>query len=97
MSVFAQFVYLQLLDALTTVAFLLNGVGEANPIVRWALQQSWNPLGGLILVKVAAVALGIYCLMGSRTKLLRKANAFFALLVAYNLVVVIMSSPALSQ
>ena len=76
---------------------MLNGVGEANPLVRMALQQSWNPLGGLILVKVAAVALGIYCLARSRTKLLKRANAFFALLVAYNLVVVIISSPALGQ
>lgn len=95
MSVFAQFVYLQLLDALTTVAFLMNGVGEANPLVRLALTQSWNPLGGLLLIKVAAVGLGVYCLVGSRTQLLRKANAFFALLVAYNLVVVIITSPSL--
>ena len=91
-----QFVYLQLLDVLTTVAFLLNGVAESNPIVRWAMTAAPNPLTGLVLVKVAAIVLGVYCAVSARQNLLRKVNIFFAGLVAYNLVALILASAPVS-
>ena len=53
-----HFSYLQVLDFLTTVAFLVNGVKEANPLVRLALRLCPNPIGGLILVKGLAIVLG---------------------------------------
>lgn len=96
MGVFAQFVYLQLLDVLTTLAFLLNGVAESNPVVRWAMSTAPNPVTGLVLVKVAAIALGVYCVVSARQKLLRKVNIFFAGLVAYNLVALILASAQVS-
>ena len=92
MGVLAQFVYLQLLDVLTTVAFLLNGVAESNPVVRWAMEAAPNPFSGLILVKVAALALGVYCTLSARHQLLQKVNIFFAGLVAYNLLALILAS-----
>lgn len=79
------FGYMQLLDMLSTVAFLLGGVQEANPIVRGAMSALGNPLLGLMAVKLAAVGLGAYCWWLGRLTLLSKANIFFALLVAYNL------------
>jgi hypothetical protein len=91
-GVLAQFVYLQLLDVLTTVAFLLNGVAESNPVVRWAMEAAPNPFSGLILVKVAALALGVYCTLSARHQLLQKVNIFFAGLVAYNLLALILAS-----
>jgi hypothetical protein len=91
-GVLAQFVYLQLLDVLTTVAFLLNGVAESNPVVRWAMEAAPNPFSGLILVKVAALALGVYCMLSARQQLLKKVNIFFAGLVAYNLLALILAS-----
>jgi hypothetical protein len=94
--VLTQFVYLQLLDVLTTVAFLLNGVAESNPIVRWAMTAAPNPLTGLVLVKVAAIVLGVYCAVSARQNLLRKVNIFFAGLVAYNLVALILASAPVS-
>lgn len=93
---FAQFVYLQLLDVLTTLAFLLNGVAESNPVVRWAMSAAPNPVTGLVLVKVAAIAMGVYCVVSARQKLLRKVNIFFAGLVAYNLVALILASAQVS-
>ena len=30
-----QYSYLQILDFLTTIAFLVNGVKEGNPLVGW--------------------------------------------------------------
>ena len=50
-----QYSYLQMLDLLTTMAFMLHGVHEANPVVRFALQSSSHPLGGLLAVKMMAL------------------------------------------
>ena len=97
MKLLTDFVYLQLLDILTTLAFLLQGVAEANPFVRWALSQGQNPIHGLVMVKVFAVALAVYCVVRARHRVLRFANIFFAIVVAYNLVVIIITSPALSS
>jgi len=84
-----QYSYLQMLDFMTTLAFLLNGVGEANPVVRFALQYSPNPVGGLLAVKLVALALGVYCWRAGRQRLLGRINVLFAFLVAWNLVALI--------
>ena len=79
------FTYLQLLDLLTTLAFSVHGVKEANPLVSFALTSAPTPLLGLLLVKAAALALGVYCCLGGRQKLLTRMNIFFAALVSWNL------------
>ena len=43
-----QYSYLQVLDFLTTLAFMINGVQEGNPLVRLALRYSPEPLSGLL-------------------------------------------------
>ena len=88
-QLFLQYSYLQMLDFMTTLAFLLNGVGEANPVVRFALQYSPNPVGGLLAVKLVALALGVYCWRAGRQRLLGRINVLFAVLVAWNLVALI--------
>jgi len=90
-----QYSYLQVLDFMTTIAFLLNGVREGNPVVRWALQYSAHPLGGLLAIKLAAVLLGIYCWRRGKMRLLTRINVLFALVVAWNLVALILGSAAL--
>ena len=87
-----EYAYLQVLDFLTTVAFLLHGVKEGNPLVRYLLNASANPISGLLLVKLLAVLLGLYCWRMGRGKLLARINFLFALLVAWNLVALIVSS-----
>jgi uncharacterized protein DUF5658 len=87
-----QYSYLQVLDFLTTVAFMINGVQEANPVVRLALRYSSHPLTGLLAVKMAAVLLGLYCWMRGRDRLLTRMNLLFAILVAWNLAALIISS-----
>jgi hypothetical protein len=84
-----QYSYLQMLDLLTTVAFMLHGVHEANPVVRFALQSSSHPLGGLLAVKMMALGLGIYCWHYGRHRLLTRINILFAIVVAWNLVALI--------
>jgi hypothetical protein len=87
-----QYSYLQVLDLMTTVAFLLHGVREGNPLVRLALQYAPHPLGGLLAVKVLAVALGLYCWRGGRQRLLVRINILFAVVVAWNLAALIVAS-----
>ena len=87
-----QFSYLQVLDFLTTVAFLMNGVREGNPLVRFALTAGVNPLESLLLVKLLAVMLGVYCWYRGRRQLLARINILFALLIAWNLVALILRS-----
>lgn len=45
MTTLAAFIYLQLLDILTTIAFMMQGVGESNPIIRWVIREGPNPIG----------------------------------------------------
>ena len=90
-----QYSYLQLLDLMTTVAFLINGVHEGNPLVRVALQYAPNPLGGLLAVKIVAIAFGFYCWRGGRQRLLTRINILFAVVVAWNLVALIVGSAAI--
>ena len=90
-----QYSYLQVLDFLTTVAFLINGVREGNPLVRLALGISPNPLGGLLAIKVLAVGLGLYCWKNGRQRLLGRINWLFAFVVAWNLAALIVASARL--
>jgi hypothetical protein len=87
-----QYSYLQILDFLTTIAFLVEGVQEGNPLVRFALSAGSNPLGGLLAVKLLAVLLGIYCWRLGRQKLLVRINVLFAVLIAWNLVALIVGA-----
>jgi len=87
-----QFSYLQLLDFLTTVAFLLVGVQEANPLVKLAFQLGPSPVAGLALVKLLGVGMGFYCYRQGRQSLLVKMNVFFAALVAWNLFALILGN-----
>jgi hypothetical protein len=89
-----QYSYLQVLDLMTTVAFLLQGVREGNPLVRLVLAYAPNPLGGLLLVKLAAVCLGLYCWKVGKLRLLSRMNVLFAVVVAWNLGALIVGSMA---
>ena len=79
------FTYFQFLDLLTTVIFLMQGLQEANPMVKFAMRAAPSPLLGLVLVKVAALALGVYCWRLGRRSLLLRINVLFAILVSWNL------------
>lgn len=89
-SLLIQFAYLQLLDFLTTIAFLIRGVQEANPLVKHMI-VSFSPFGGLLLVKAAALLLGVYCWRLGKGQLLTRINVGFALLIAWNIVALILA------
>ena len=81
---------------MTTMAFLVNGIQEANPLVRYAIDSAHHPLGGLLIVKTLAIGLGFYCWRGGRQRLLSKVNVLFAVLVAWNILALILGSIKIS-
>ena len=87
-----QYSYLQALDFLTTIAFMVNGVREGNPLVRLALSVGTNPISSLLVVKFLAILLGFYCWRVGKRQLLSRINLLFAVLVAWNMVALILSS-----
>jgi hypothetical protein len=91
-STLVQFLYLQLFDLLTTIAFLAYGVKEANPVVAFVMGASPSPLCGLLVIKGAAVGLGVSCRMRGRERLLARINFFFAWIVVWNLVSLILKA-----
>jgi len=80
------FIVLQCMDTLTTLAFLNKGLAEGNPLVSWILSGHYGPLTGLIVTKLIAAVIGWYCYNNGRMRLLRRANAGYSLVVAWNLV-----------
>ena len=92
LNLLAQFIYLQLLDLLTTLAFLMAGVQESNPLIRFMLQSAGTPLSGLLAAKLFAAALALFCWRSNRQRLLQRANVFYALVVAWNLVALVIRS-----
>jgi hypothetical protein len=91
-ALFWQFSYLQVLDLLTTVAFLVLGVREGNPLVRMAIENSSSPLIGLVTIKAVALGLGLFCLATDKRRLLERINLLFALVVAWNLIALIIGA-----
>jgi hypothetical protein len=91
---FVQFAYLQVLDLLSTLAFLLHGVGEANPFVLWSMRTAPNPLGGLMLVKCLGLVLALFCMQTNRQLLLSRINYFYAALIAWNLICLVIQTKA---
>jgi hypothetical protein len=87
-----QYSYLQILDFVSTIAFLAYGVQEANPLIRWLMAESSSPVTGLLVVKLAAVGLGIVAWRMNRRRLLARVNIFFAAVVVWNLVALVLGS-----
>jgi hypothetical protein len=92
-----QFSFLQVFDFLTTVAFLVNGIGEGNPLVRSLMTWCPNPLVGLGVAKGLAVLLALYCWKNERFRLLNRANLFFSVIVTWNLLVLIIGTARLHR
>jgi hypothetical protein len=90
-----QFSYLQVLDYLTTVAFLILGLQEGNPLVRWAMDAAPNPFAGLAIVKFAALGLAAYCVKLGKLELLSRVNILFAAVVAWNLIALVLGAASL--
>jgi Domain of unknown function (DUF5658) len=81
------FIYLQLLDLLTTLLGLRLGAVEASPFVRLLMHA--GPAVGLAVSKLLALALGAFCLYTRRVGLIRLASYWYGGLVAWNLIILL--------
>jgi hypothetical protein len=81
------FLYLQLLDVLSTLIGFSLGNTEASPFVR--LMIRWGPVAGLALSKAVALALIAACFAMKRMRIIRFINYWYAGLIFWNLLVVL--------
>jgi len=88
MAILLVFVVLQLCDLATTLVFLQHGVGEANPLVAALIRVVVQPAVAVLLVKAAGCGLAVYAWKSRRTRLLWRANLFFAVCVGWNLLAI---------
>jgi len=86
MAILFLFLGLQCCDVATTLAFLKHGVAEGNPLIAALMVVVVSPAVALAVIKACGCALGVYAWKSNRTRLLRRANLFFAACVAWNLV-----------
>jgi len=87
MEIYQVFVYLQLLDLLTTLVGLRIGTAEASPFVR--LMMHAGPTLGVVISKVLALGLGGVCVYLKRPRLVLWATYWFAGLVVWNLMIML--------
>jgi hypothetical protein len=81
------FVYLQLLDLLTTLVGFKLGAGEASPFIRVLMQA--GPVMGVTLSKLLAIGLGGLCVYLRKEHLIRWASYWYGGLVVWNLMVLL--------
>jgi len=81
------FLYLQILDVLSTLIGFSLGNTEASPFVRLLIR--WGPVTGLVLSKMVAIGLVAVCYAFKRMPLIRLINYWYAALVIWNLYTVL--------
>ena len=81
------FLYLQVLDAVTTWLGLRVGLAEASPFVRLLMHS--GPLAGVLASKAVALLLGAICVWNRRYQVIHHINYWYAALVVWNLSLII--------
>lgn len=81
------FLYLQVLDLMTTLVGFKLGLNEASPFIR--LLISAGPMAGVLASKGIAVGLGAICLHSRRVHLIAWINYWYAALVMWNLYLIL--------
>ncbi len=81
------FIYLQLLDLLTTLVGFKLGAAEASPFIRMLMHA--GPTLGVVASKVVALALGGVCIYAKKYHLIRWITYWYGVLVVWNLLVML--------
>jgi hypothetical protein len=92
-ATYQLFLYLQVLDLLTTMVGLRMGLQEVSPFVRQLMRV--DPTLGLLGAKLLAIGLGGYCLWANRHRLISWINYWYAGLVAWNLCIILAGWPSM--
>ncbi len=88
MLIVQVFVYLQLLDFLTTMVGFKLGAHEVSPFVA-KLIHTTSPALGVAASKMVGLAIGGICVATNRVRLLSLANYWYAALVVWNLAMIL--------
>jgi len=81
------FIYLQLLDLLTTLVGFKMGASEASPFIRVLMHA--GPATGVAVSKLVALGLGGVCVYLKKQHLIRWATYWYSGLVVWNLMIVL--------
>jgi len=92
MSLLSIFVYLQVLDFLTTILFLKLGLPEGNWLVAHLVH--WSPLLGVLVAKLATIIVALIAMHYHKIRVMRLANFGYGGVVVWNLVIMILSKTA---
>jgi len=87
MAITQIFIYLQLLDLMTTLVGFKLGASEASPFIRVLMHA--GPAAGVAASKGIALALGAYCAYRKKFHLIRWASYWYGALVVWNLCVIL--------
>jgi hypothetical protein len=90
MGVAQIFIYLQLLDLLTTLVGFKLGASEASPFIRLLMHA--GPAKGVLVSKLVALGLGALCVYLKKQHLIKWATYWYGGLVVWNLMI-ILSAP----
>lgn len=90
MLVIQVFVYLQVLDFLTTMVGFRLGASEASPFIAKLIHLT-SPAVGVAASKLVGLGVGAMCVATNRTRLLTWANYWYAALVVWNLAMILVA------
>jgi hypothetical protein len=82
------FVYLQLLDFLTTLIGFKVGASEASPFIAKLIHAS-SPVLGVAASKVVGLAIGGLCVALNRIRLVSWINYWYGALIIWNLCIIL--------
>jgi hypothetical protein len=85
------FVYLQLLDFLTTLVGFRLGASEASPFIA-KLIHATSPAIGVAASKVVGLGIGGLCIALNRSRLITWINYWYAALIVWNLSILLVVS-----
>ncbi len=83
MTYLETFLFLQILDFLTTLIGMRIGGGEMSPFIAWLMRMT-DPVAGLTLVKLLGCGLAGLCLYLKRPRVIHLVNYLFAAFVLWN-------------
>ncbi len=89
MGSLSLFIYLQLLDILTTILFLKLGLHEASWLVAALIR--WSPMLGVIVAKMGTIFLALIAVRYHKDRLMRLVNWGYGGVVAWNLFCMILA------
>ncbi len=81
------FLYLQVLDLLTTLVGFRFGAAEASPFIGWLMQ--WGPAVGVAASKVIALGIASVCLWTGKRRVIHWISYWYAGLVIWNLIIIL--------